>query len=188
MATALAESIVKWLIATSVVEEGDRELYVYGFFLLITRFFFFLVTVVLGFFLGIPCESVIFYTVFFLLRSYAGGVHARTERACTVWTTFAMSCAVIAIKMVSALNAEVPLIFIFSNLCIYILSPLDSKGKPLNADEKRRYRKICLGILFICDIVVLSANCLKLPKLYIPVICSISLEACLLGVGQVYHK
>ena len=65
MATAIAERIVGKLIAASAVEEVDRELYVYGFFLLITRFYFFLVTIAFGCFLKIPCESVIFYIVFF---------------------------------------------------------------------------------------------------------------------------
>ena len=45
MATTLAERIVRKLIAVSVVEEGDRELYIYGFFLLITRFYFFLANI-----------------------------------------------------------------------------------------------------------------------------------------------
>ena len=44
MATAIAERIVGKLIAASAVEEVDRELYIYGFFLLITRFYFFLVS------------------------------------------------------------------------------------------------------------------------------------------------
>lgn len=61
MATVLAERIVSKLIASSAVKEADRELYVYGFFLLITRSFFFLVAVAFGSILGIPCESVIFY-------------------------------------------------------------------------------------------------------------------------------
>ena len=99
MATTLAECIVENLIAAAVVEKVDRELYVYGFFLLITRFFFFLVTIAFGCLLGIPFESVIFYIVFILLRSYAGGVHAKTEMACTAWTTLAIGMTITAIKI-----------------------------------------------------------------------------------------
>ena len=40
MGTWIAEQITCKLIASSVIEEGDGELYCYGFFLLITRFFF----------------------------------------------------------------------------------------------------------------------------------------------------
>ena len=80
MATTLAECIVENLVAASVVEEVDRELYVYGFFLLVTCLFFFLVTVAVGFFLGIPCESAVFFVAFITLRTYAGGIQPKQKR------------------------------------------------------------------------------------------------------------
>ena len=184
MATTLAERIVEKLIAASVVEEVDHELYVYGFFLLITRFFYFLVTAVFGFFLGIPCESIIFYIVFILLRSYAGGVHAKMEMACTLWTTFALGIAVATIKALEVSNEKVFLLLALSNLSIMLFSPLDTAEKPLDPSEIRRYRKICYFLLIVCNMVAIVANYLLLPKLYYPVICSICLEASLLGIGK----
>lgn len=184
MATAIAERIVGKLIAASAVEEVDRELYIYGFFLLITRFFFFLVTVAFGFFLRIPCESVIFYTVFILLRSYAGGVHAKTEMACTVWTTLAMGTATAFIKILEYTNTKVPVCFLLCNICILTFSPLDSGEKPLDIEDRRRYQKICVLLLLIFDMVALVANYLAFPVLYYPVICGICLEAVLLSIGK----
>ena len=184
MATVLANHIVRKLIAASAVEEVDRELYIYGFFLLITRFFFFLVTVAFGFFLRIPCESVIFYTVFILLRSYAGGVHAKTEMACTVWTTLAMGTATAFIKILEYTNTKVPVCFLLCNICILTFSPLDSGEKPLDIEDRRRYQKICVLLLLIFDMVALVANYLAFPVLYYPVICGICLEAVLLSIGK----
>lgn len=185
MASTLAEHIVEKLIDASVMEEGDRELYVYGFFLLITRCFFFLVTIAFGCLLGIPCESAIFYIVFMLLRSYAGGVHARTEMACTVWTTVAMGMAAVIIRMLEESNAKIPLCVFLCNICLLVLSPLDSKEKPLDAEEKRGYRKICVALVFACDAVAIAAMFLALPMVYYPVVCGMGLEAVLLGVGRV---
>lgn len=184
MATKLAEYIVRKLIAVSVVEEGDRELYIYGFFLLITHFYFFLVTIAFGCFLRIPCESVIFYIVFILLRSYAGGVHARTEIACTVWTTVAMGMATVFIKVLEASTAKIRLVFLLFNIFLLALSPLDSGEKPLDAEEKHRYRKICVVLVFICDVVATAARVLAMPILYYPVVCGMGLEAILLVVGK----
>lgn len=184
MATVLANHIVRKLIAASAVEEVDRELYVYGFFLLITRFFFFLVTVAFGCFLRIPCESVIFYIVFILLRSYAGGMHAKTEMACTVWTTLAMGVATVSIRILESSNAKISLCFLLCNVSLLTFCPLDSSEKPLDTQEKRRYRKICFGLIFICDAVVVVASSLTLPMLYYPVVCGMCLEAILLGIGK----
>lgn len=184
MATAIAEHIVGKLIAASAVEEVDRKLYVYGFFLLITRFFFFLVTVIVGCLLGIPCESVVFYIAFILLRTYAGGVHAKTETSCTVLTTLALGMAVATIKILEASNVGIKTLLVFSNLCIWLFSPLDSSEKPLKTEEKRRYRKICYRLLLICDAVIFAADFMMLPMLYYPVACSMFLEAALLSIGK----
>lgn len=188
MATNLAERIVRKLIAVSVVEEGDRELYIYGFFLLITRFYFFLVTIAFGCFLRIPCESVIFYIVFMLLRSYAGGVHARTELACTVWTTVAMGMATVIIKALEGLNAKIPLCVLLCNICLLVLSPLDSREKPLDVGEKRRYRKICVALVFTCDAMTVAARMLAMPILYYPVVCGMGVEVVLLVIGEIFYN
>lgn len=189
MATTLAECIVENLVAASVVEEVDRELYVYGFFLLVTRFFFFLVTIAFGCLLGIPFESVIFYIVFILLRSYAGGVHAKTEVACTIWTTVAMGMATVFIKVLEASTAKIPLCVLFCNICLLALSPLDSRQKPLDVGEKRRYRKICVALVFTCDAMTVAARALAMPMLYYPVVCGMGVAAVLLGIGRVCnHK
>ena len=184
MATTLAECIVENLIAAAVVEKVDRKLYVYGFFLLITRFFFFLVTIAFGCLLGIPFESVIFYIVFILLRSYAGGVHAKTEMACTAWTTLAIGMTITAIKILESLNAGILPIFILENLCIWRLAPLDSAEKILNFNEKKRYRLICNGLLVACDGIVLTTVCFQIQILYYPVVCAAMLESVLLVAGR----
>ena len=188
MATKFAERIVRKLIAVSAVEEVDRELYVYGFFLLISHIFFFLITVAFGCFLRISCESVIFYIVFMLLRSYAGGVHARTEMACTVWTMVAMGMATVFIKVLEASTVKIPLCVLFFNICLLVLSPLDSGEKPLDAEEKHRYRKICLILVFICDVVAAAASMLATPMLYYPVVCGMGVEVVLLVIGKIFYN
>lgn len=64
MGTWIAEQITCKLIASSVIEEGDRELYSYGFFLLISKIFFFFVAVIAGLLTDTTVESIIFYVVF----------------------------------------------------------------------------------------------------------------------------
>lgn len=185
MATTLSEYIVRKLIASSAVEEVDRELYIYGFFLLIARFFFFLATVAFGCFLRIPCESVVFYVVFTLLRSYAGGVHAKTETACTVLTTLALGISVAAIKMLEVSNREMIPPLIAGNVCIQLFSPLDSREKPLDAEERKRFRGICYGLLLVCDAVIFIFAVMKLQLFCCAVLYGICLEAILLSIGKI---
>lgn len=184
MATAIAERIVGNLIAASIVEEDDKALYIYGFFLLITHFFFFLIAVAFGCSMKIPLEGVIFYFVFVLLRSYAGGAHAKTETACTMWTTLAIGASIAAVKVIeNSVRIVFPLLFL-SNFCIFLFSPLESKEKPLDNNDRRNFRKICCGQLLACNIVIFASLKLSCPALYGPVICGMSLEAVLLCIGK----
>lgn len=187
MATRLANRIVLRLIELSVIEEGDAELYSYGFFIVISRLFFFLVTISAGFLAGIPIESILFYVVFMTLRSYAGGVHARTEKSCTVLTTFALTASVLLVKQLKIHTAGfVPLLMLgIGSLCIVLFSPLDSREKPLEHYEKKRYKTICIAILTLYLGVVLVAWVFLINTLFYPVICGIFLESLLLVPGKI---
>lgn len=187
MATRIAECITQKLLASSVIEEGDRELYNYGFFLLITRFSFFFTTVFVGFLLDIPGESIFFYVVFMLLRTYAGGVHARTEITCTILTTLALTASVFGIKIMEQMDSDIipMLILIGGCLCILLLSPLDTKDKPLEEREKKKYRTVCVSAILFCTTVALVAYRLALNSILCPLACGACLEGVLLIIGKI---
>lgn len=192
MATRIAAFITSKMLALSVIEEDDRELYCYGYFLLITRFFFFLVTAITGFLAGVLLESVVFYGMFMLLRTYAGGVHAKTERQCTVLTTITLSASILGIKVMGQiLSMLVPLAMLaFGSISIALLSPLDTQEKPLDESEKKHYRLICLILVALCIISAMISRLLRLNTVYYPIVASVFLEGVLLCIGKVisYQK
>ena len=187
MGTWIAKQITHKLIVPSVIEEGDRELYSYGFFLLISKIFFLFITVIAGLLTDTTIESIIFYVVFMLLRTYAGGIHARTETSCTVLTTLALIASVLVIKQLETHTSGVISLLMLGigSLCILVFSPLDTDGKPLDEHEKRQYKTICIVILIICIIVALIAwiHCIK--TIFYPVCCGICLESILLMLGKI---
>ena len=91
MGTWIAERITQKLIASSVIEEGDRELYRYGFFILLSSILYLVVAAIFGSAFGILWESIVFYFLFSILREYAGGIHAKTEHGCMLSTILAKS-------------------------------------------------------------------------------------------------
>lgn len=189
MGTWIAEQITCKLIASSVIEEGDGELYCYGFFLLITRFFFFLVTAITGFLAGVLFESVVFYGMFMLLRTYAGGVHAKTEGQCTVLTTITLSASILGIKVMGQIfSMLVPLAMLtFGSISISLLSPLDTQDKPLDESEKKYYRLICLILVALCIIFAMISRMLRLNTVYYPIVAGVFLEGVLLCIGKVVN-
>lgn len=189
MATKIATYITNKMLASSVIEEVDRELYCYGFFLLISGVFFFFITLVAGCLASAPCESIMFYFLFMLLRSYAGGIHANTETVCVILTTLALTVSVFCLKVMKQTNyIEIPFLMLGSgDLCILLFSPLDTKDKPLEKLEKKKYRAVCVSIVLFYTTAALIAFQLSLNAILFSVACSVCLEGILLIVGKLYN-
>lgn len=189
MSSRLAERLTQMLIASAAIEDGDRELYSYGCFLLVSNAFFLLVTAIIGFLLGIPKTSVLFYVLFTLLRGYAGGVHAKTENVCTVLTTLAMAASLTAIRLMETVQAQfIPWWLLgIGSVVVLFFSPLDTAEKPLKGHERTRYKVlsvvILLGYLFMAFVV----SCLAQMNVIYAIACSVFLEGILLIAGKIYN-
>lgn len=190
MASWLANRITEKLIAAAVIEDDDRELYIYGFFLLISKTVFLVVTMLVGYFMGVWLESVILYFSFLFLRAYAGGIHAKTEAKCTVLTTIALLLSILTIRQFEMQKSEILPFFMlgFGVLSVWLFSPLDTKEKPLNQEEKSKYKKISIFITLIYIIVVIIAKLTLLYLLVYAVSCGVFLESILLISGKIFDQ
>lgn len=186
MFTQFATCVTAWLSRTGVIQHDDTELYQYGFFILLTGIFHFIVTLVLGFFFNVFCESIVFYIMFTLLRSYAGGIHAKTEGLCLVLSDLAILICVAGIRIMKTSSSVLfPLFLLSAGFgCILKLSPLDTEGKPLTAEERSHYkiltRRIALGILAIA----LAAYAVGMGSIFHCAVVSFVLESVLLIIGK----
>lgn len=187
MVSRIAEHITQKLVASMLIEESDKDLYTYGFFLLISHLFFFLKTIIAGFLIRIPTESIVFYIVFLFLRTYAGGVHAKTEATCTILTTFALTVSIFCIKILSQMQSRSCSFFLLISgcLCILLFSPLDTIAKPLDALEKSKYRSICYFIVLLCVAGTVIAYILHLDTFFCAIAIGVFLESVLLLAGRV---
>lgn len=187
MSSYLAQRLTHKLIASGTIAESESELYIYGLFLLISRVFFLLVTVVIGSLLGIPGASVLFYVLFALLRGYAGGVHAKSENACTVLTTLSVVASLASIKWMGGVHAQIIPAWMLGigGAAILLLSPLDTAEKPLEGSERKRYRRISIAILLGYLLLALVAWALAWRNVVYAAACSVFLEGVLLVAGKV---
>lgn len=190
MVSKIAEHITQKLVASAFIEESDKDLYTYGFFLLISHLFFFIITIIAGFLMRIPTESIVFYIVFLFLRTYAGGVHAKTETTCILLTTFALTVSVICIRILSQIQRRscAILLLIGSCLCILLFSPLDTIEKPLTSIEKIKYRSICYRIVLLCVAGAVFTYILQLDTFFYSIVIGVFLENILLLVGITFYK
>lgn len=187
MITKSAYILVRKLVHNKIIREENADLFVYGFWIVLSNLFCFLEVVLFGMIFGMLLESILFYFTFVPLRGYAGGVHARKEITCIFCTTFAMFFSVIGIRQIEAVGGFVVHTgcIIFGTLAILLLSPLDSDAKPLDRDERRHFRNISFILTGTIDAIAAFAYCLSLDGLFAAVAVAILLEGTLLVTGRI---
>ena len=187
MISKLSERIAVGLKRAYVIEEKDIDLYSYGFFVLLSRMSFLVLTLLFGILMNITVESILFYFLFVLLRAYAGGVHASKEWMCLCFTSMAMLLSALGIKLLIQIDSiVVPLIItIISSAIVLVLSPLDTKEKPLTNDERKKYKEITIVIVTLYLVGVFGFLITGLNQLAYSIESAVILESFLLLLGHI---
>ena len=189
MGTWIAEHITQKLIASSVIDESDRDLYGYGFFLLLSSVLYLAVAAIFGSVFGILWESIVFYFLFSILREYAGGIHVKTEHGCMLSTILALLLSIIGIqKMMQAELSTAAMVFLIVGCAaVFLFSPLDVPEKPLSAEDWRHYRRVSRWLAAAYAPIGVWAAAAGWPILY-PIAASATLEGILLLAGTINQK
>lgn len=187
MISRLSSIIAEALYKSQVIAEEDKELYTYGFFVLLSKTLFFLISTLFGWVFGVLWESMVFYIMFSTLRSYAGGFHASKESVCTCCTTVALFLSSLSIWYMERIESStIPFcILVLSSTVVYLLSPLDSEDKPLNFDEINHYRRTTRVIILLLWISVIIGLYLQLRGVVYAASTCMILESSLLILGRI---
>lgn len=186
MITKLAQKTVDALCCAQIIGEEDKDLYIYGFFVLYTRLLFLIITIVFSIVFGIIWQGILMYIIFSLIRSYAGGVHASKESICLTTTTLALFVCVIVLRLCIQWDYAIltSIVLVFECCCIVLLSPIDTEEKRLRPEESKRYSRITCIITSL--VALLSFLCVAFGLRSILYICTVSygLESILLLIGR----
>ncbi len=188
MIIGLSAFITEALLKSGIIENADKELYTYGFYIVLSQGMVFITTVLFGLILETLWESVVFYIMFSLIRCFAGGFHAAEEGACSSCTIIALFLSTLSLSLLErGGSVETPLgMLVFGSIIVYLFSPLEAEGKPLSVEEKSDYRRKSLGITFSFFIVSLYGWIIHIPGLLYASAVSQTLESFLLILGKIH--
>lgn len=187
MINKLSEFLAQSLITNKNITKNERELYTYGFFILISHSLYFVLASLFGIIFKCFLETIIFYISFQFIRRYAGGYHAETELRCEIFSTLSIISCVLLIKISKEYNFNLILLF-FALICsiiILIFAPLDTPEKPLSQKEFKYFRKISLIILISILIAIALSYYFKIKYIFLPCCISLILEGILISAGKI---
>lgn len=186
MINNLSALLTDKLLAKGSITEDERELYIYGFFMLLSHIMYFVLACIFGILFKCFIESIIFYIAFQFIRRYAGGYHAATETRCEILSTLSIfvSTGIIKLSKIHDFKTILLIITLISVVIIFILCPLDTPEKPLSDKEFKYFRKISWIVLFIIVVAIIVTYCFNIEFVLLPCCMSLILESILLTSGK----
>lgn len=169
-AHVLTDKLIKW----KIVKDEDREIYVYGFWQGAILVFNFATVVIIGLLFNMMWQSLVFTVAYGLLRTAAGGYHARTQRNCYFLSIMLIVAVLCTLKWLPWNNLTCIAFLILSAFIVFFLAPVEDQNKPLDELEQKVYKKrsriislllSILTILFIGAGQRQIANCIAISIL-----------------------
>ena len=147
----LAETFTNKLIQLDIIKSEDKEIYYYGFWQGSIFVLNVLTVIIVGWLFHMLWQALLFTIAYGLIRTVAGGYHARTQVNCYIFSVV-MIVSVLSILKYTPWNPIIYLIFVsIASICIFLFAPVEDANKPLDALEKKIYQKrarIFLALIF----------------------------------------
>ena len=164
MYSGISEKIANYLILHFSLNLDkrykDEQVVRYGIEIILSSMLNLVLLLLLGTFFWGLLETVVFVLFFCPIRQYAGGYHAKTHLRCTLG--FLLFYTLLSKFVYMMMNIK--MCIIISVLClfgIYIIAPVETSNKLINADLRIRCRK---------KIILIS--CVEIIVFFIFILCS----------------
>ncbi len=151
----LAQKLSNYFIDESIISQEDYEIYVYGSELLISFTISTVFIALLGLVFNRLVETLLFLTIFIVLRRYTGGYHAPSHFKCKL-TTVAIYLLVLGLSEWTTMNLiNYIIIFLFGCAVILSIGPIENPNKQLSFQQKRRNR--LLGLILFNIVIAIGS-------------------------------
>lgn len=124
-----------------LTEEEKQEIIKYGQERIKVMGLFWLYIVFIAFVLDVLLEGILFWTSFCVMRRYAGGFHADSQRKCCAISAGAIICVFLLLKYARLDTLILGLLQGIGYIAILIMAPVDNKNRRLSEVEKKEFRK-----------------------------------------------
>lgn len=146
----IADFLTGYLIRKSAVSETDADIYRYGIQNGMEFLLFLFISSLIAIKSGMVLEGITFMVVFFLLRSYTGGLHMKRYISCLVCSCVVFGGILFLVKRF-AISSEIAVFFIVcSAFLIYFTSPVENENRKVDSQDVEFFsRKIKQTLAFV---------------------------------------
>lgn len=155
MIKRLSENIASFLLRQDVIQKEEKEIYVYGFEYIISIAISIISILVTAITLNCMIETIGLVFGFMIIRSVAGGYHAKTHFRCQLSSYMVYLINILMLCAIDRyLNSLLILkLSILAVLIIFAFAPIDHPNKPFSEEEfiifKKKSRQFVVALTVI---------------------------------------
>lgn len=163
--------------------DNEKEIYTYSIEVLISLFVNLIILSLTAYILKKQTELLVFIVFFSVLRTFAGGYHAKTHVECVVLSfCFFVLSALSSTYLIEYGKTILISGILFSIIMVFLLAPSESENKPLGKKERAKYKKFSRTIVIVLSLLAIylyfireSTDCVYLTAVVAMSIESVSL-------------
>lgn len=177
----LADDAALLLITHNIVAEEKREAYKYGLELFFENVLFYGIILIIAILTKTLLFSVVFTFLYKMLRQYTGGFHCSTAELCLVVSVLIYLVAILLYLFdIDSIEIALAICALLSIIVIFVFSPRESQNRPLECEEKKKYRTLSVIIAAITAIIAAVSYKLDVPFLFYSTSFSLTADAVLI--------
>ena len=144
MLESVAYRIVNTQIRKGLLKEEDRNIYQYGYQMLMEYCINIATSITIAAFFHAYIVVLVFSLAYFLLRGYAGGYHAKTSIGCFLMSAVLLAAVVVVVRYAGNVSFSKELILAEMVMLPYVFKkmPIPVKNKPITENEKIHFGKM----------------------------------------------
>lgn len=158
MLERLAENISFYLIVNKIINIEEQDIYIYGLQLIISIIFTSISILIIGTLIGELLSAIIYLSIYFLLKSYTGGYHAKHYYQCYFYSILVyifllyINCITLDSykPMIGLLSIAISIIVIFK------WAPIENRNNPKTKVEMIKNRKIAIYRIIFLNVFIIA--------------------------------
>lgn len=158
MLERLAENISFYLIVNKIIDIKEQDIYIYGLQLIISIIFTSISILIIGSLIGELLSAIIYLSIYFLLKSYTGGYHAKHYYQCYFYSIL-VYIVLLYINNIT-LDGYKPMIGLLSiTIAITVIfkwAPIENRNNPKTKVEMIKNRKIVIYRIIILNVFIIA--------------------------------
>lgn len=184
----LSNILTDYLIQRNVISAEKSRIYVYGFQIGLEVSLNTIISIIIAVLFHMEMETLIFFTVFALLRSYAGGLHLNTYIGCLICSCMSLLGLLLAVKYLNLDNSLAIEIVCISLLLIKFISPVQDINRPISSSEMQKFGKMLNYSIIKIVIIAVIFYLLKFDRLLLMITATVVFTVGILVLGKVNYK